>query len=134
MKKIVKNIIVNYINVGGIFGFNEDNFIKINKELWKFVELNSKEVAYLEYILFEKTKEDLNVDYSLIVPNAQVSMTIDGIELHVIRLPKYIKTNEKGESTLIKGLLSYKYGDKEVKSISNAKFETVVKDLLQISR
>ena len=102
--------------------------------LWKFVELNSKEVAYLEYILFEKTKEDLNVDYSLTTPNAQVSMTIDGIEFHVIRLPKYIKTNEKGKSTLIKGLLSYKYGDKEVKSISNAKFEKVVKDLLQISR
>ena len=134
MKKIARNIIVNYINVGGVFGFNEDNLIKINKELWEFVDHNSKEVSYLKYILFEESKEDLNVDYSSTVPNAQVSMTIDGVEFNVVRLPKYKKINEKGESTLVKGLLSYKYGNKEVKSISNAKFETVVKDLLQASR
>ena len=134
MKKSDKNVVIGYINVGGMFGFKEDNIIEINKELWQFIESDSVEVKYLQYVLFGKLEDDLNIDYSSTIPNAQVSMVVDGVEFCVIRLPKYTKIDNDGKKTFVKEQLSYKYGEKVISSISNDKFELFVKDLLQITK
>ena len=134
MKRADKIIIIKYINVGGMFGFKEDNIIKINKEFWQFIESDSVEVKYLQYVLFGQLEGDLNIDCSSTMPNAQVSMMVDGVEFRVIRLPEYTKIENDGKKSSVKELLSYEYGEKEISSISNDKFELFVKDLLQITK
>lgn len=133
MKLVKKDIIVNYINVGGIFSIREDTLFKIGKPLEEFIcDKNSSLLKYFEYCLFNNEKPV--IDNSATVPNVQLDLSVGEKELHIIRLPGYVRENADGTKTLIKELLSYKYGDIDCPAISDKKFESFILNELGLSK
>ena len=122
MKRFVSEIIIKYISVEGMFGIKEQQFYEINENIDDFISKSDDLNKYADYCLFD-SNEDLKICSDGYVPNTQLELMVDSKVLHIIRMPKYVKTDNNGEKTLVKALLSYNYEGKAKDAISNSKFK-----------
>ena len=129
MEVLNKKVVLNFINIGGLFSIKEDKFIKIGKDFYDCIK-DEKYSKYIEYCLFGG--EVSEIDAAKTIPNAQIDISIGDKILHIVRMPQYTKTNSKGESVKEKELLSYKYGDKEYNNVSEKQLRDFIYKELNI--
>ena len=123
MKKRSSEIIIKYISVEGMFGIKEQQFYEINENIDDFINKNNDLKKYADYCLFD-SDEDLKICANDCIPNTQLELMVNSKVLHIIRMPKYIKTDNDGKKLLVKGLLSYNYDGNAIDTVSNNKFKS----------